>query len=564
MKEQEVPGEEKMPEGWNPSDDSEDDYRPEKKGGRKREEEDSEDEVKPKRSRPTPRRAPGSAGTPWGGRGRGGGQGGARGKVVVKAEEEGKVVDVCFLCKQEVTRGAGGSFMSLRFHFTAAHYYPEGSFFELAPPKEEDLPEGGKLPKDESGKVWKYTCHLQPCTKRQLGYKELVMHLATQHHRLREVMAGDARPGAAAAFRLLYPEDKVEKVAVKVEKVADKVAVKVAEKVVYSQKVVEKVGGKVVMAAVERAEEEDVDDPGYQEAPARPVVKPKVDVKPKVEVKPKVDVKKERTGPRIDKVHNCVLCNDKEGRNLSFGTGLSELRNHYSVCLYNFGWFVGVLAPGAENSTAEGRAVDEFARQWRYKCTVPNCPRSESKARPIGFKEFCIHAGVAHHYVELAMARAVPTKPKLVEVLETVAEARRAADEDGLEEVVEMPDVTVEEIHTCLICGGKDREGRDLSLDPNKLWSVRYHYAGCYFDTGVYLKLYPPGEANMEEGRVKDALGKEVKYTCNNDRCTMKRKVGYKEFCIHMASYHGGLEEVMKEDEREEIRALVPKLRHRV
>ena len=31
-----------------------------------------------------------------------------------------------------------------------------------------------------------------------------------------------------------------------------------------------------------------------------------------------------------------------------------------------------------------------------------------------------------------------------------------------------------------------------------------------YFDTGVYLKLYPPGEQNMEEGRVKDSLGKEV------------------------------------------------------
>ena len=108
----------------------------------------------------------------------------------------------------------------------------------MAPPKEEDLEEGAKVPRDEHGKVWKYTCHLQPCTKRQLGYKELVLHLATQHQLLREVMARDARPGAAAALALLYPEDRVEKVAVKVEKV--------------DRKVVEKVGGKVV----ERAEEE--------------------------------------------------------------------------------------------------------------------------------------------------------------------------------------------------------------------------------------------------------------------------------------------------------------------
>ena len=43
-----------------------------------------------------------------------------------------------------------------------------------------------------------------------------------------------------------------------------------------------------------------------------------------------------------------------------------------------------------------------------------------------------------------------------------------------------------------------------------------------YFDTGVYLKLYPPGEANMEEGRVKDALGKEVGLKwCRVDRDRM-------------------------------------------
>ena len=40
-----------------------------------------------------------------------------------------------------------------------------------------------------------------------------------------------------------------------------------------------------------------------------------------------------------------------------------------------------------------------------------------------------------------------------------------------------------------------------------------------YFDTGVYLKLYPPGEQNMEEGRVKDALGKEVGWQVALGQC---------------------------------------------
>ena len=37
--------------------------------------------------------------------------------------------------------------------------------------------------------------------------------------------------------------------------------------------------------------------------------------------------------------------------------------------------------------------------------------------------------------------------------------------------------------------------------------------------------------------------------------------MGYKELCIHMASDHGGLEEVMSKDERHEIRNLVPKIK---
>ena len=40
-------------------------------------------------------------------------------------------------------------------------------------------------------------------------------------------------------------------------------------------------------------------------------------------------------------------------------------------------------------------------------------------------------------------------------------------------------------------------------------------------------------------------------------------QVGYKELCIHMDSDHGGLEEVMAKDEREEIRELVEKIRRR-
>ena len=96
---------------------------------------------------------------------------------------------------------------------------------------------------------------------------------------------------------------------------------------------------------------------------------------------------------------------------------------------------------------------------------------------------------------------------------------------------------------------------------------MRYHYASCYFDSGVYHTLggsYLPGEQNSnEDGSARDVLGREVKYRCMEEGCTMKRQVGYKELCIHMASDHGGLEKVMAEDEREEVRDLIPKIRRK-
>ena len=56
-------------------------------------------------------------------------------------------------------------------------------------------------------------------------------------------------------------------------------------------------------------------------------------------------------------------------------------------------------------------------------------------------------------------------------------------------------------------------------------------------------------------------LGTDYKYSCKEVGCNNKRKMGYKEFVIHMANYHGGLEQVMQEDEREQLREMVRRLK---
>ena len=71
--------------------------------------------------------------------------------------------------------------------------------------------------------------------------------------------------------------------------------------------------------------------------------------------------------------------------------------------------------------------VDEYGRKFSYKCPVPECPRSISKAKPVGFKEWAIHAGVTHHLVEKVMEEEAVKTPAMKEVLAEVARVRAEA-----------------------------------------------------------------------------------------------------------------------------------------
>jgi hypothetical protein len=526
----------KMPPGWNPSDDSEDDYNPAKekaaKKGRKRDkDDDSEEEDRPRKSRVTPGRRPkGPVSAP---------SKASPAPMMAKVKAEPEASDSCVLCGERLRRTAAGNTSDLRFHY-ARHYFQAGSFSKIAVADPADMLPGKLLPGDLTGLVYKYKCTLQPCTQRQLGYRELAMHLATQHQKLKEVMAVDPRPGVAGVLALLYP-DQPEKPA------PGQVRVKQEKDLVMKKSVVT-----ASSPAIEMDNSEDEDDPT--------VSPPAATVPVTISAKLAAMVKKELpTGPVIHKVHSCLVCDTKEGRNLSHGSALTE---HYAVCFYNHGKFVGIVDPGPANMDQKGKPKDEYGVKYRYRCSVPGCT-ARCQAKAVGFKEFAIHSGREHHMVEKVMAVEQAHYPGLAEVLAAVKETRAR---DG-KELEDLPPVLEEEVHKCLLCNGidrktgkDDREAKELSLAKGKVQQARYHYAGCYYDSGVYLKLYPPGEANTDkDGKAIDIMGKDFHYSCTEPHCTNKRKMGYKEFSIHNSVEHNGLERVMREDERKEIRDLAVK-----
>merc|ERR1719318_2197154 len=48
-------------------------------------------------------------------------------------------------------------------------------------------------------------------------------------------------------------------------------------------------------------------------------------------------------------------------------------------------------------------------------------------------------------------------------------------------------------------------------------------------------------------------LGRDIKYSCEVGGCTIKRKMGYKEFCIHMSNEHRGILDILRDDGRPEL-----------
>ena len=256
---------------------------------------------------------------------------------------------------------------------------------------------------------------------------------------------------------------------------------------------------------------------------------------------------------------DCILCYVADGKKMN----ATKMLLHYSGCLFERGYFSNIIDPGSDNLNEKGEVKDVFGKVFRYKCNNESCPKfmsCQDKCRTVkcrtdcknsmGFKEFCIHAATHHNILQLALWKALPELPGLTPVLKAIKSSK--GNEEEIDEKVLPPKFTREELHTCLLCEGREKEGERLLLDSRDLRLVKYHYATCFFPTGVYLNLYPPGKVNMAGSVVRDLLGREVTYACN--KCEKRKRMGYKAFAIHMASEHGGLDMVMFLDKRKEVR----------
>ena len=100
--------------------------------------------------------------------------------------------------------------------------------------------------------------------------------------------------------------------------------------------------------------------------------------------------------PKVDRIMTCFICNgpgrsSKEGRNLRCNSGLGELMLHFSICVYLEGGFIQYLDPwqGEARKKLQGseeEKIDEFGRNWSYRCPFQNCEKDAGKGRSMGYK----------------------------------------------------------------------------------------------------------------------------------------------------------------------------------
>jgi len=257
-------------------------------------------------------------------------------------------------------------------------------------------------------------------------------------------------------------------------------------------------------------------------------------------------------------IKNCFMCKDKEGRNMR---SLQDMKYHCAKCAYGTGEFLKYVPhhQGAEKEKMSD--LEEFGSLWRYKCPFEGCDKNtgKAKAKSMGYKEFAIHCGAMHGVLERWAAES-----ELDGAQEFHKTLKSWRESEG-KELPEMPEVKVEEMHICFICNGADKEGKNLSLAPEKIYSTRYHYASCLYDSKVYYDMYDPTDQNKNpDGSPRDILGRDVKYNCMLcESSNRKHRMGYKEFAVHQAFVHEGLEQLLTNHPDERLRSLIPRLARR-
>jgi len=181
----------KMPEGWGASDDSEDDYKPDKEKNKKlkqKKHSESSDDDDVGQSQSRKRKSAVFKSKPEHKRSKKINSG-----QILKVTSKSENRHTCLVCRGHQEGGDKLLLLSdkaeARYHY-AECYYRNGAFWEDCPAGEDNKVEEKKRVKDEFGRLVKYTC--KQCSWGNMGYKEYCIHMALAHGLLEKCLEEDS------------------------------------------------------------------------------------------------------------------------------------------------------------------------------------------------------------------------------------------------------------------------------------------------------------------------------------------------------------------------------------
>jgi len=483
-----------------------------------------------------------------------------RGKMDLMMQPKMEVADKveenhnCPICNLKLLCAPGD--MVMKRHYMEKHY-TSGGLLEMVAL---DLGEGEKL-----------RCPYPDCEVGNKPMKLLLLniHLERNHNRLKRLVELDGRPGMDEVFQVMYDYEGFKKKKLIEGNQPAKPAIRQPMPMTPTAD----------SMRFESDEDEDVDDPNWDpsssksrtsSAPSRTASKPSPAlVVPKLEpivpfVKPKIETPAYTIISSVSTPSPCLLCKEKAGRDLRLvGDKISDVTEHYKLCLYNKGRLQAIVPPLAINTNPEGGVIDEMGHKFVYKCRVPDCDRARRGAKSTAYKEFVFHCYQTHGLMKTALEECVETADK-EETKQKFRELIMAVVKQGEEHPEIIPEPGVEETHVCLLCKGINRDTKKENKEAKALrfniCITRNHYSNCLNE--------------MEEGRIYFEntyktpgieQGGPVKIKCDSVQCRNNKRfrdgfTSTKMFYNHMALFHGGLEAWMLSQDREDVRELVPRL----
>ena len=432
-----------------------------------------------------------------------------------------------------------GQFGNAKFHITM-HYYdhPNLIFNKIVKPR-------NKRGKKFDPTLKEYVCSYPNCLengKRKMLHKELCLHMSTTHEYLKKLMEKDTNPAVEKACNLLYPSEELKKrINIKKEKIKTELPiveydfVKSAEnEIVRYQTKTPANSSKTKETKYSSSINESKEKANLREASTVATRRSQPEVNPTALPgrRTRQTVRRQSGGAELD---NLVDIEDAVQPRLPLGFNPSDDSD------------ADLDYIPSQKRTRIRRKYD-LDRTTETKSKTSEKQNAQTQEIPIA----------EQNEKDTLEVRARPPSHGEKDASNTQRKRKHQKD-TATEETIKhkqkkskQPGASIN-AHTCLICFGKRNDGKNLKL--SNVENLKFHYSLCILEDFGFENLIEHFQGdNIEK---VDEFAEKFRYRCPIKCCPKRRKgVGFREYVLHCGKKHHMVEKWMETQKVSDFKAV--------